>query len=264
MRSPQDINISVAGKLYIFGGEKSLDGPHFRDLRSIDLNNPSDGWSALDGYPGNEAQTGKATGWKMRVHAGQQRAYLFNGRPQLDYFDLVEEKWGSVKTTWTSEGDFPFWPYQQLVDFSMDIVDDKIYVFGGSHTKCELGCNLFTVLDLKTLKWRRLSGYTGSRQHPLRPEWSCPGPRRHPASWVDSSKTKLYLLFGEADRMSARINNEAYGAQSGYGYGDIWYWDIAEERWVRDRHHGNPPCPRSEMSYTYVSAMLVHRVMLPK
>lgn len=233
-----------------------MDGPHFRDLRRIDLNRPAEGWTTLAEYPRSENFTGHATGWKMRVHEGQKRAYLYSGRVHLDYFDLEQETWGSVQTRWTSEPGLPSWPYQYLVDFSMDIVGDKIYVFGGSHSKCELGCNLFTVLDLSTFTWRRLSGYSGTTSHPLKPEWTCPGPRRHPASWVDNTKRKIFVMFGEADRMSARLNEEQYGAQAGYGYGDFWSWDIEEGKWTRERLHGSPPCPRSEMSYTYVSHVL--------
>ncbi|KAH8077510.1 hypothetical protein BXZ70DRAFT_902237 [Cristinia sonorae] len=238
-------------RLYIFGGEKSLDGPHFRDLQYIDLENTDGGWKTLPRYMVFEPLTGKATGWKMRVHEGQKRAYLFNGRTDIEYFDLETEKWGSIETAWTPVANIPSWPYHQLLDFSMEILDDKIYVFGGSHSKSQLGCNLFVVLDLQTLKWRYLSGSVGSKEHPLMPDWTCPGPRRHPTTWVDPKLRKIFLMFGEADRVAAQLNNEPHGAMTCYGFGDFWSWDVKEEKWTMLRMEGNPPCARSEVAYNY-------------
>ncbi|THH26623.1 hypothetical protein EUX98_g7570 [Antrodiella citrinella] len=242
-------------RFYVFGGEKSLDGPHFRDLRYLDLTNTNAGWHSLTPYPISEQTTGKATGWKMRVHEGKKRAYLFNSRLQLDFFDLENEQWDSVSTQWSGDAQLQSWPYRLLVDFSMDLLDDKIYIFAGSHAKCMLGCNLFVALDLKTLRWRRLSGYSGTREHSLTADWTCPGPRRHPVTWNDPAQKKIFVMFGEADRVTAQMNSEPHGARTCLGYGDLWSWDVKEDKWRKDRFHGNSPCARSEVSCTYNSKL---------
>ena len=62
--------------------------------------------------------------------AHNSKAYLFNGRPKLDVFDLVNETWGSVKTKMKA-GERE-WPYDgnQLTDYAMHAIGGKLYVFG--------------------------------------------------------------------------------------------------------------------------------------
>lgn len=228
-------------------------GPHFRDLRYVDLNRTHDGWKSLPAYPVPQGLTDRASGWKMRVHEGQQRVYLFNGRTKVDYFDLRREVWGQLSTKWPAHAGLPIWPYARPLDFSMELFDNKIYIMGGSHSRCQLGCNLFLVLDLSTLVWRRLAGYFGTPEHPLKPEWTCPGPRRNPITWLDTKQRKIFLMYGEADRFTAQLGGEPHGGYTSFVFNDFWSWDIEDEKWTRERLYGNPPSARSEMGCSYVS-----------
>lgn len=239
------------GRLYVAGGEANLEllGNHYRDLWCLDLEK-RDGWRELAPYPHSFSSVGRFMGWTMAVH--QDKAYLFTGRPQVDYFDLINERWGSVSTTFSSS-----WPYpkKQLFDYSMQLVDGCLYVFGGTHDGSNLGCNLFMKLDLKTLKWKAL---TGSAK-PVA-DASCPGPRRHAMSWVDGEAERIYVGHGDADRMAAQAYGEhPHGADDGYVYEDLWSWGIADGKWRRERMAGNVPSARSEMACTYVSVFDIPR-----
>ncbi|KAI0082393.1 hypothetical protein K474DRAFT_1655154 [Panus rudis PR-1116 ss-1] len=240
------------GRFYVAGGEKALEGPFYRDIKYIILSDLEAGWHThLPSYPIRKAMSGHMSNWSMCVW--NNKAYIYNGSPVVDYFDLVGERWSSIRTTYHKDLHGPKGPFpgEDLVDYSMEIFDGKMYVFGGTYTDCEVGCNTLICLDLATHVWRRLSGYPGPK---LTPEWTCPGPRRHVAMWLDKrveGAERLYLLFGEADRRTASNAGQTYGAMFGYMYDDFWSWDIHGETWRRERLEGNPPCPRSEMGCTF-------------
>lgn len=172
-------------------------------------------------------------------------AYLFTGSRTLDYFDLVGEKWMQLKTV--CEGR---WPYHDdsINDYAMQVVDGKMYVFGGTHCDNPIGCDLFMVLDIEAGTWRRLSGSHVSCQ----PNHDAPGPRRLPIIWVNERDgvKKIWLMHGEADRQGV---GNCGSLHTSYGYDDCWSWDIRKESWQRERIMGNPPCARSEMGFTFVS-----------
>jgi len=84
-------------------------------------------------------------------------------------------------------------------------------------------------------------------------DYSCPGPRKEPAAWVGKDKDRIYVLFGQCERNGAYLNGELHGASDAYAFEDMWSWNIKEERWVRERLAGNPPCPRGEMACTYLN-----------
>lgn len=225
-------------------------GPHYRDLWCLDLEK-LDAWRALPPYPIPESVSGRFVGWSMVVH--NDKAYLFTGRPQLDIFDLVAGKWGNLGTTFNADAKrigAQRWPYtnQKLTDYTMQLVDEKLYVFGGCHDGSHLGCNVLMVLDLETLEWQLLSGTPKPKA-----DFACPGPRKHPVSWIDKDGSRMYVMYGEADRPAAQAFGERpYGAQDGYVYGDMWSWGIQDEKWRKERMTGNPPAPRSEVASTYV------------
>ncbi|KDQ52948.1 hypothetical protein JAAARDRAFT_137729 [Jaapia argillacea MUCL 33604] len=118
------------GRLYVAGGEKSPQHDAYRDFWYINLRDPESGWHALPPYPVPEQQTDKFLGFSMAVH--EDRAYLFTGRPVLDYFDLVAETWGQTRLFYKRDQEGS-WPYKTmyLSDCAMVIVKGKIYVFGG-------------------------------------------------------------------------------------------------------------------------------------
>ncbi|KIK05339.1 hypothetical protein K443DRAFT_130487 [Laccaria amethystina LaAM-08-1] len=178
----------------------------------------------LPNYPIPSSKTGLFVGWNMVVHEEQKRAYLFTGRPRLDYFDLVTETWESIITTYKVRR-----PISQP-----------------GHGGTKIGCNLFMELDLSTNEWRRLSGYV---MPPAKGDYSRPGPRVSPSSWAE--KGRFWLLMGQCDREGARLTGELHGAHIGFPYSDMWSWDIDGEKWRRERVVGNPPSSRAEMACTY-------------
>ena len=185
----------------------------------------------------------------MSVHA--DKAYLFTGRPRVDFFDLKTKQWGSIKTEFKRDGlatPGPWlYPNNHVSDYTMQMVDGRMYVFGGSHATACLGTNLFVVLDLATRKWTHLSGTVLPT-----PDYSCPGPRKWPASWVMGDR--IYIIYGVADRQDAQRKNQPNAARDAFGYSDFWSWSITERKWRREIISGNPPCPRAEMACTYVCA----------
>jgi len=119
----------------------------YRDLFCLDLQK-LDVWRELPAYPIPESISGQFIGWTMVVH--KSRALLFTGRPQVDFFDLVTENWGSFMTR-MKPGES--WPYDgpSLLHYTAQLVDGQLYVFGGSHFGSWLGCNVLMKLDLETL-----------------------------------------------------------------------------------------------------------------
>ncbi|KAL4242288.1 hypothetical protein ABKN59_012077 [Abortiporus biennis] len=201
-------------RLYVCGGEKALEGPQYRDLLYLDLKT-FDGWKSLPGFPVPEMVSGEIMGWSFGVH--DNKAYLFRGSPTLEYFDLIQERWGFVKTTWTGAGTWPFKLHWNLVNFRLVIARGKMYIFRGTYSECAVGCSLFSELDLNTFKWRKLSGNPGPK---LVPDFSCPGLRRHPSMWAEDDK-RIWLMYGEADRLGARIGGQPHAAENGFGYDDL-------------------------------------------
>jgi hypothetical protein len=243
------------GRLYVAGGQKDSLGPFYRDLWCLDLLK-FDAWRPLPDYPIPMSSTQLFLNCEMIVH--ENKAYLFTGRPQIDYFDLVTEKWGSIMTTYKRtksdelHGITNKWPYPEKVvsHAAQQISQGKLYVFGGKHGTTNIGCNLFMELDLETKAWRRLSGHV---MPPPNNDYALPGPRKAAASWITKDKNRFYLLFGQCDRNGAYLKNEPHGDEDAYQFEDMWSWDITTEKWRRERLAGNPPCPRTEMACSYVS-----------
>ncbi|KAG6907486.1 hypothetical protein DXG01_008776 [Tephrocybe rancida] len=238
-------------RLYVAGGQKdSLRGPFYRDFWYLDLKK-LDEWKRLPDYPISINESSVFINWSIEVYGN--KALLFNGRKQMDYFDLVQERWGTITTTYTPTPEdkragvvqnWP-WPGHRLLGAAHQVIDDKLFIFGGTHNATNIGCNLFMELDLKTNVWRRLSGYvTPPPEH----DYSCPGPRTAPGSWV--RKGRFYLLFGHCARDAPSLQN-GHGSTESYAFEDMWSWDIKQEKWRRERFAGNPPCPRTELACTY-------------
>lgn len=211
-----------------------------------------DGWKQLPSYPVPFQSMPLFCGLQMSVH--QDKAYLFTGRPQIDYFDLKTKEWGSFVTSFMRDdgraGSAP-WPYPgaSLTDYAMQMVDGRIYIFGGSHASAGLGCNLFVVLDLQTKQWRKLSGTVLPT-----PDYSCPAPRKWPATWV--REDKMYIMHGVADRQAAHMKGQPNAAKDAFGHTDFWTWSFTDNKWRREIISGNPPSPRAEAGCTYVSGIL--------
>ncbi|KAG6906801.1 hypothetical protein DXG01_012049 [Tephrocybe rancida] len=240
-------------RLYVAGGQKDSLGPFYRDLWYLDLKK-LDEWKRLPDYPISFNTAGAFINWSIEVY--NDKALLFTGRKQMDYFDLVEERWGTITTTYTPTledkragvvQNWP-WPGQRLQDAAHQVIGDKLFIFGGTHLTTNLGCNLFMELDLKTNVWRRLTGYV---MPPPDNDYSCPGPRKNPGSWVSKDKNRFYLLFGHCSRDAGSLRNEPHGSSEAYCFEDFWSWDIKQEKWRRERFAGNPPCPRTELACTY-------------
>jgi hypothetical protein len=222
-----------------------------RDLWCLDLDK-LDGWKKLPSYPVPFATVKMLRGYHMAVH--DDKAYLFTGRPEVDYFDLVTRKWGSIRTKFRkADGSAGYarwlYPEQDLTDYTMQMVNGKLYVFGGTHTTAGIGCNLLVALDIAKREWTWLSGTVEPKADDL-----CPGPRKWPGSWVDKDGDRIYLFLGKADRQGALMKSppQEHAANDGYEYDDFWSWGISEGRWRRELVKGNSPCARTEFSCAYV------------
>jgi hypothetical protein len=207
----------IKGHVYVAGGTKESPDKtehirHLYDVWSLDLTK-FDGWKEHPSYP-NQSSNAQLFGVQMTVH--EDKAYFFAGRPKLDFFDLRTHSWGSILTSFTGSdgksgnGKWPY-PSKKLEEYSMQMIDGHLYVFGGVHPNAVIGCNLLVVFDMETRKWTTLSGTV----HPVA-DHSCPGPRKLSASWVNKEKDRLYILFGLADRLAARFSGQSHGATNAF------------------------------------------------
>ncbi|KIJ53308.1 hypothetical protein M422DRAFT_155475 [Sphaerobolus stellatus SS14] len=232
-------------RLYIAGGEYSLEGPHYRDLWCLDLNK-MDKWRKLPKYPLPELLSGTFTGWPMVVH--EDKAYLFNGTPQLDVFDLKKERWDYLQVEFLGTGKWA--SFEGISDFLMQVANGKIYLFGGTIEESPLGCNLLVEFDLAKKTCKVLSGTVNPEEND-----HLPGPRRSCSGWVDKEQKNLYIMCGEANRQGAWISGKPHGAKSSWAYDDLWSWNFESKKWTKENILGNPPCARSEMGSTYNSKL---------
>ncbi|KAJ7677565.1 hypothetical protein B0H17DRAFT_1236319 [Mycena rosella] len=240
-------------RLNVKPGVQSGPGSYYRDLWTLDLVKLNE-WRRLPDYPIPFGKSGIFLGWNFVVHT--DIALLFVRRPSIDFFDLKAETWGCFETTYAptpedlAAGVIGGWPYPGMscMDATMQIVNNTLYVFGGSHSKTRLGCNLFMALDLSTRRWRRLSGTVHVTEDG---DYSCPGPRKSAASWVSPDRARIYVLFGNCDRDAAHFHNERHASDTAFAHTDFWSWNVKHEIWRQERMAGNPPCARTEMGYAY-------------
>ncbi|KAJ6564146.1 hypothetical protein B0H19DRAFT_75821 [Mycena capillaripes] len=234
------------GHLYVLGGEKITEGPHYRDFWVLDLMK-LDGWRQLPDFPLPKMVTDNLIGYKMVPHR-DGRAFVFLGMPTLPVFDMKRRKWSLMQTTFTLDAQTPDWPYPsfRLMEYAAHCVGDRLYVFGGLHHESKIGTDLLMELHIPSRKWRRLSGSAV----PV-PSTSSPGPRGQCHSWLGKDQTRIFFMFGIADRHAAMIHKQQHGGLYSYAYADLWSWDIKAEKWARERMHGNVPSSRGEMACTY-------------
>jgi N-acetylneuraminic acid mutarotase len=178
------------------------------------------------------------------VRVWKDMAYVFLGSPTLFAFDLKAEKWRRLSAV-LPEGR---WPYAggSLDSFSMQIYDDKLYVFGGTNFHRSLGCNNFMVLDLLTLRWKYLGG---SDRVEVTPKF--PSLRQHAGSWVVEEQQKMCILFGGVNRTGAALGDSPHGGVADWMYEDLWSYSFVTQEWEQERMFGNIPCPRTEHSTTF-------------
>ncbi|KAJ7131226.1 hypothetical protein C8R44DRAFT_613194 [Mycena epipterygia] len=98
--------------------------------------------------------------------------------------------------------------------------------------------------------WMRLSGTA----EPKTASYAEPGPRRAVSSWVGKDQNTIFVLYGDADREAAALENQMHGGTR-YAHDNLWGWDIAAKAWTHRRLVGNIPSPRTEMSCAYNVAL---------
>jgi hypothetical protein len=196
--------------------------------------------------------------YEFGVDAERDKAYYFVGSPIMDVFNLRTLRWEGRVTTYfheIAEKGVDAWPWgwERLVQMtSVRSFGSKMYVFGGDTHATELGNNIFMEFDFRTLEWRLLSGDAGWSKKP--PEYTVPGPRTDPSTWIDTKGKRFYVMSGVANRLGAMFNKEPeLGSPKSHPYFDIWSWDLVNGGWREERMEGNPPCPRTEMAAVYVS-----------
>ncbi|KAJ7624524.1 hypothetical protein FB45DRAFT_1086302 [Roridomyces roridus] len=229
------------GKLYVLGGEKVTGGPYYRDFWMLDLASLS-GWERLPDFLIPKHVMGDFIGYQMTPHR-DGAAFVFVGVPMVAIFHLRRRKWAMLDADFIPDAQTPEWPYSRVRDYSAHCVGDKLYIFGGTCPGSAVGTDLFMELDITSKKWRRLGGSAVPK-----PSAVSPGPRADCSSWVSKDQKQIFFLFGAADRNAAMQHGQVHGHLYSYGYGDLWSWDIGEERWTRERMIGNVPSPRGEMA----------------
>ncbi|KZT69127.1 hypothetical protein DAEQUDRAFT_670092, partial [Daedalea quercina L-15889] len=229
-------------RLYVCGGMKSGELTAYTDLHYMDLRSPGT-WVGLPRYP-------RPVFLNLQLAVHENKAYSWRGKPNVDYFDLVNERRGRMQTTWVDRAGNPVpWPLEDdgLCDYAMHIVQGQLYVFCGTTDKARMGCSIFAVLDLATKKWQHLTGVAV-----IPPAgYDEPGPRKYVASWVDGKEENIYVLQGMADRAASEMFHQAHASPESHGYDDFWSWNIKDCKWRREKMVGNTPCPRTEMACTY-------------
>ncbi|KAJ7218173.1 hypothetical protein C8J57DRAFT_1395242 [Mycena rebaudengoi] len=230
------------GHFYVLGGEKQHKGPFYRDFWCMDLT-ALDEWQPLPPYPVPASVIGSVSGYSMAVDG--DCAYLFTGRLDVDVFNLRTHTWSSICTSIDGEP-WPY-PFDNIVEYSMQCVDGTIYIFGGSHEGSPIGCTLLMALDVAARRWTRLGGSAYVQVA----SYAGPGPRRRACSWVGKDQNTIFILYGEANRQGAQLAGMPHGATTSFAHEDLWGWDIKYRTWTQRRLLGNTPSPRMEMACTY-------------
>ena len=267
------LSYSCVGRFYVFGGGKTVPSSKwatseirltpelqravvkgmrwYRDFHYIDLTDLGAGWKELPTYPipANRSSQ-RLCNFGMEVDHVENKAYFFHGRPELDAFDLRTNRWFQI-TTKMARGSGGPWPLKPgYADFCMAIVRRKLYVFSGTLQDWTLGGNLLMALDLATRKWTRLSGEPDKN---VRPNLKVPGPRKQAMMWVDKAEERLWVMYGEADRVGAKERGEMmFAAEESHVHNDCWSWGITTKEWRQERIMGNVPSPRSEAGIVHV------------
>ncbi|KAH8823853.1 hypothetical protein DL96DRAFT_1713223 [Flagelloscypha sp. PMI_526] len=58
-------------------------------------------------------------------------------------------------------------------------------------------------------------------------------------------------MYGDADRITAKLFGEVNGGMAVCAYDDLWSYNIKEKRWKKQIIGGLPPCARSEMGAVF-------------
>lgn len=246
------------GNIYVAGGQGAF-RENFRDLWSLPLGGGSQEktWRRLQDIP-SSSKGGPPNSFTPGLHMKpwKNTAYLFYGSKKILTFDLVQEKWSSKTTKFSIPG--KNWPYLQeiLIDYAMEIYKGKMYIFGGQDGHGRLGCNVFMCLDLGTLSWEWLSGTS----QPI-PTYDSPMLRVHPLTWILPSEDRLFVMYGNANRVGEGVSDPTspHASEVDYTYDDIWSYHIPRKTWTREKVRGNYPSPRTEFSGIYNDKM--HRVV---
>ncbi|KAJ7776069.1 hypothetical protein DFH07DRAFT_936997 [Mycena maculata] len=201
-----------------------------------------DAWQQLPDYPIPLQTSGIFLGRNIVVH--NDIALLFTGRPTVDVFNLKSETWACFQTMYSptatdlDAGVLDGWPYpgRTCMDAAMQILDNTLYIFGGSHGTTRMGCNLFM------------------RNHPRHPGWRLllPGAAQERGYLGQSGpdRARIYILFGHCDRDVAKPH-ELHGSDVAFAQTDFWSWSVKEAVWRQERVQGNPLCARTEMAHAY-------------
>ncbi|KAH8108389.1 hypothetical protein DFH11DRAFT_1516950 [Phellopilus nigrolimitatus] len=228
------------GRLYVAGGMTDLHFEH-RDVWYEKICSKNMSWKKLPNMPPIRIQAGLSCSRLMKHW--KDKAYLFIGAKTLWVFDLEQEKWNSIMTTFHGK-----WPYHgnNVTGFSSEILEGKLYIFGGDDENTHLGTNIFMALDLTTLEWDHISGTSANV-----PKTREPNLRVLASMWAVPAQRRLYLIFGDANRSGALRARKRHGNQSDFTYDDFWSFDAASKTWYRERLRGSFPAPRTEMAAIY-------------
>lgn len=175
----------------------------------------------------------------------KNNAYLFTGSKKLWVFNLEEESWRQIETEFRGR-DWPYRSRNELVKYSAEVFEGKLYVFGGDDFCSRLGTNTFMVLDLSTLRWELISGTME-----LQFKTDEPNVRVYANFWLVPAQRCFYLYSGYATRSDALQARKPQGGVQDFTYDDFWSFDIDRRRWTRERLRGNFMSPRGETACAF-------------
>jgi len=94
----------------------------------------------------------------------------------------------------------------------MQMVEGRLYVFGGTYKQSHIGCNLFMILDLGDAAMVSTVWDSAPRRTILVPDrgdcaWS----------WVNRDRDRMYLMCGEANRHGAKLSGDMHDGTFVYG-----------------------------------------------
>jgi hypothetical protein len=187
--------------LYICGGMASGAKAFFCDIWCLPLT-PLGQWKKLPDFP-----SGILPPKGIRMAVWKDKALMFRGhRDRLGFFDLKTETWGTQKTTF---GSSQRWPYNEGIfdQYSVEMFEDTMYVFGGDDSGSCLGTNVLMALDMKTWAWTHLGGTSAAIATQTMPNLRC-----YPNCWIVPKERRLYVLYGNANRSLAKQEKKPHGA----------------------------------------------------
>ena len=162
---------------------------------------------------------------KMIVFGGN------NPFQKLFFFEFDTTEWQVLHTETIN-----FEPLGFIQNHCGVIINDKLYIYGGTAKESMFGLDTLFCLDLIDANWRKVVVNHGE---------IVPEQRYHATMWCDDKKGKsgtLYIAFGQYLIKNTIEDLPRY---------NIYSFDIYKNKWCLEEMYGNMPFSRAECGYTH-------------